>query len=321
MSNRHLRSLIEKRKVDGVIPDTVIDLIAEDRRVDPRELKAALEEHFPDELADPDPDETTFRVAEYRAMTYERRQEDDMLTCRPQDVSKYGRLVRETFEHIALIERLAETRALVGFHRHTPGICPPAALSVAPMNWRPAFRVQGEGIFLIVNREKTKGLAVGIDHRLDLLVERGKSYRLATLDVSRQLIFLHTLAHALIKRLSFEAGYGASSIRERVYSCTSDDSTYMSGILLYTAAGDADGTLGGLVGLGRPLALERVLAGALEDIRWCASDPICIESKGHGPGSLNLAACHACTLLPETSCELQNRLLDRKVVQQFFRPM
>ena len=30
-----------------------------------------------------------------------------------------------------------------------------------------------------------------------------------------------------------------------------------------------------------------------------------------GYESLNYAACHACTLLPETSCESRNCLLDR----------
>ena len=92
----------------------------------------------------------------------------------------------------------------------------------------------------------------------------------------------------------------------------------MGGVLLYTAAGDADGTLGGLVSLGRAGVLERVIAGALEDARWCGSDPICAESSGQGPDSLNLAACHACTLLPETSCEFQNRILNRATVIRFF---
>ena len=92
----------------------------------------------------------------------------------------------------------------------------------------------------------------------------------------------------------------------------------------FLGIGDSDGeiagdrTLGGLVGLGRPGSLERAMAGALEDARWCASDSICIESKGQGPDSLNLAACHACALLPETSCEFQNRVLDRGAVKQFF---
>ena len=46
----------------------------------------------------------------------------------------------------------------------------------------------------------------------------------------------------------------------------------------------------------------------------CSSDPICIESGGQGVGLLNLAACHSCTLTPETSCELSNLYLDRKII-------
>ena len=72
----------------------------------------------------------------------------------------------------------------------------------------------------------------------------------------------------------------------------------------------------GLVRMGRPENLERVLLKALSDARWCSNDPICMESarSGQGPDSLNLAACHSCGLLPETSCERFNRLLDRGVV-------
>ena len=47
------------------------------------------------------------------------------------------------------------------------------------------------------------------------------------------------------------------------------------------------------------------------EVAWCASDPLCVESMGQGPDTLNLAACHSCLLLPETSCEEFNRLLDR----------
>ena len=52
----------------------------------------------------------------------------------------------------------------------------------------------------------------------------------------------------------------------------------------------------------------------LQEASWCSSDPICIESKAQGYDSLNYAACHACTLLPETSCEMRNCLLDRGAV-------
>ncbi len=69
--------------------------------------------------------------------------------------------------------------------------------------------------------------------------------------------------------------------------------------------------MGGLVRMGRPGRLEGVFLRALERSRWCSTDPVCIESQGQGPDSCNLAACHSCALLPETSCEEQNRLLDR----------
>ena len=57
--------------------------------------------------------------------------------------------------------------------------------------------------------------------------------------------------------------------------------------------------------------LERVLKNMLTEARWCSADPLCSSAKHQGFASLNYAACHACTLLPETSCEIQNVLLDR----------
>jgi hypothetical protein len=195
-----------------------------------------------------------------------------------------------------------------------------AVLSRGEMRWRPAFQVRGEGIFLELKEERVAAFEARAAERLQVLVDRSSAStgRRSDLLIAPRLVLLHTLAHLLIKRLSFDAGYGASSIRERIYSAAPHHGVSMAGILLYTAAGDADGTLGGLVELGRPGRLERAVAGALEDARWCGSDPICAESPGQGPDSLNLAACHACALLPETSCELQNRILDRCAVLEFF---
>jgi hypothetical protein len=123
---------------------------------------------------------------------------------------------------------------------------------------------------------------------------------------------MHTLAHLLINELIYECGYGSASLRERLYSVDGDHP--MAGILLYTAAGDSEGTMGGLVRMGKPGRLEGVLRRALENARWCSTDPVCIESLGQGPDNCNLAACHSCALLPETSCEEMNRLLDRGMV-------
>ena len=88
----------------------------------------------------------------------------------------------------------------------------------------------------------------------------------------------------------------------------------MAGILLYTSASDSDGSLGGLVRKGLPEPIEIVFRNMLQEASWCSSDPICIESKAQGFDSLNCAACHACTLLPETSCEMRNCLLDRAAI-------
>jgi hypothetical protein len=236
------------------------------------------------------------------------------------DAADYTDLMRQLFSRITLVERLTETRALVGFRRILPAGDAMAAISRGNMRWRPAFQVRGEGLFLELRSDRVAEFEGRVTERLRALIDRAVSVsarRRAFLPISARLLLLHTFAHLLIKRLSFDAGYGASSIRERLYGAEGEED--MAGVLLYTAAGDADGTLGGLVELGRPGRLERAVAGALEDARWCGSDPICVESRGQGPDSLNLAACHACALLPETCCELQNRILDRACVLDFFQ--
>jgi len=88
----------------------------------------------------------------------------------------------------------------------------------------------------------------------------------------------------------------------------------MAGLLIYTASGDSEGTMGGLVRQGEQGRLENSIVRALRTAAWCSSDPVCSESSGQGPDSCNLAACHSCALLPETSCEEGNRLLDRVIV-------
>ena len=89
----------------------------------------------------------------------------------------------------------------------------------------------------------------------------------------------------------------------------------MAGLLLYTAAPDSEGTLGGLVSLGEPEQLRRHLDQALERMSLCASDPLCAETRPADDGlSLHGAACHACLFAPETSCERGNKYLDRRVL-------
>ena len=88
----------------------------------------------------------------------------------------------------------------------------------------------------------------------------------------------------------------------------------MCGIIIYTANGDSEGTLGGLVRQGKSDRLTDIIDTAIEKAKFCSSDPVCMESLGQGRDSLNLAACFSCCLISETSCEEFNTLLDRALV-------
>jgi hypothetical protein len=52
----------------------------------------------------------------------------------------------------------------------------------------------------------------------------------------------------------------------------------------------------------------------LASLSWCSSDPLCITGTVSLSSPENLAACHACVLVPETSCQHFNHLLDRAMI-------
>ena len=54
---------------------------------------------------------------------------------------------------------------------------------------------------------------------------------------------LHTPSHLLISQLSFECGYSIASLSERLYCAEESEGKKMAGIFIYTASGDAEGTL------------------------------------------------------------------------------
>jgi hypothetical protein len=122
---------------------------------------------------------------------------------------------------------------------------------------------------------------------------------------------LHSLAHLLITTAALECGYGASAIKERIYSF----GELGSRILLYTSGSGSEGTLGGLVSLAD--RIDQLVADALEHGRLCSNDPFC--SMHHPENDLEKryshgAACHGCLLIAETSCEQGNQFLDRAFV-------
>lgn len=234
----------------------------------------------------------------------------------------------EKIAGVLLLERLREVNALLGFTRvdapeetaDPNARSPRASLSAAPPTWVPATEVHGEGIFLTFDEAALRRWEAepGVKRRADMLLEGHRGWRAARRLGADEFpgvryAMLHTLSHLLIRELALECGYNAASIRERIYAETEGDDP-QAGILIYTAAADSDGTLGGLIELGRPQNLGRLLTQALSRSEICSSDPLCSE---HDPGkdrSLHAAACHACSFVSETSCEKGNRYIDRALL-------
>jgi Domain of unknown function (DUF1998) len=223
-----------------------------------------------------------------------------------------------------LVKRLREVRALTGFVRvDVPMPVDPksrrAVLAGEAVQWLPAIEVIGEGVFLRLDMQRLhdweKQLAV--IQRADLIRRRHEealAQRLgsgpAHSSVIPRVVLAHSLAHVLINEWSLDAGYPAGALSERLYV----DDDEMTGVLIYTATSDSAGSLGGVLAQGAPEKLTATLHSALARASWCSADPLCMESEASGTDSLNLAACHACLLLPETSCELNNTILDRAML-------
>ncbi|MFV8829530.1 DrmB family protein [Alkalihalobacterium sp. APHAB7] len=222
-------------------------------------------------------------------------------------------------ERIVLAHRLREVRVLRGFTRidypdpYDTSEVGYSKLSNTDKDWLPAVEVLGEGIFIQLNENSLKEWEEKVNEhgRYKSLLKRYQDWRLEKGweeddKFSPRFILLHSLSHALIQELSLSSGYSSNSIREKIYA-----SPDMCGILLYTASADSDGSLGGIIQQGRKDQFNKLLHQTINRAKICSSDPLCSESENLVENSLNLAACHACQLVAETSCEWSNRLLDR----------
>lgn len=234
-------------------------------------------------------------------------------------LSPLGSQLERLVDRVVLATTLRQVRALRGFTRFEPGraLTTPSLGQISDA--LPAIEVRGEGVFVAFKEAalaKWEAQDAVRDRVAPLQQRKGGSIYGARLErsLTPRLVMLHTLAHMLIRQLAFECGYSSASLGELVYATRDDSDVAMAGILIYTAAGDSEGTLGGLVRQGKSPRLLNTLAAALQSAMWCSSDPICRESSGQGTDSLNLAACHACSLVSETSCEYQNLYLDRTLV-------
>ncbi len=243
----------------------------------------------------------------------------------------------DLIEKVVRVERLRVVNAQIGFTRvQSPGdysdVSEIPEMRRVPIarerpTWVPASEVRGEGLFIqfredaIQAWERLEELERA-DQELFAAHRRFRRIRKIEDDAGgyphARYAMIHAVSHALLRQLAIECGYSAASLQERIYSrnqAKDADGPAMAGLLLYTAAADSEGTLGGLVSLGRPRELGRHLDQALESMKLCASDPLCAE---HVPGgesaTLHGAACHACLFVSETSCEAGNKYLDRSLL-------
>lgn len=234
---------------------------------------------------------------------------------------------RSWLSDVTLVPRLREVSALYGFTRIDAPEWDVTAtdedrvvrISRDAPTWVPCAHTRGEGIFLRFDetvlsewekrpdvRERRRTLVAAheawrTDRRMPPVGFPGMRY-----------VLLHTFAHAMIRELALECGYSASGIAERIYANSGENP--MAGVLLYTAAPDSEGTLGGLVSLGQRDRLGALIEQALEAMRLCSSDPLCAEHNPLDRHVLYGAACHACLFASETSCERGNHYLDRRLL-------
>jgi hypothetical protein len=235
---------------------------------------------------------------------------------------------------VTLAHRLRVVTALCGFTRISAAE-PDDARGVAPIEtkraptWVPVVENRGEGIFLRLNEDAVEAWeANAFDNPvLEAMRREHREWRSARgLDPSQgwpgeRYVLLHSLSHALINELAIECGYSSASLQERIYSLAPGEGPEpMAGILLYTSAPDAEGTLGGLVNLGQASELGPILHRAIERAALCSSDPLCADHEPDASNSsIHGSACHACLLVAETSCERGNRYLDRSSLADTFR--
>lgn len=248
-------------------------------------------------------DEDHYRLDEYKYMSEGcgENSQDCLLYVEPASSND------PLFAKFNQVFRLREVLALTGFSRIVPANesyehgndnflkALPAPVVRKSCRWYPAAKGFGEGIFIQFNEEELKSWNQ----------DQKERYRL-----------MHTFAHLVMRRLSFDAGYTLAALKERIYCLqeaveVGDQAGSMCGVLIYTVSTDPAGTLGGLVRLGTEERILPIIKAAVRDAQFCSGDPLCWETP---LGNNNTAACYACTFLPETSCENRNSMLNRKLL-------
>lgn len=291
----------------------------------------AIANHGTSPERSPDP-----RIEEFDRLTADtdvvgREAADSRLLARrlPLDPAKVPTRLKGLLASLIRVDRLREVACIYGFTRldaapsateseldeitlATSG----ALLSREPI-WFPAVEQFGEGVFVRLDSDAITSW-VGLE---STRIRAGELRAGETRDAERRnrdpehlgtaYWAIHSLSHALMIELSLEAGYPLSSLKERIYA-SKVGATPRHGLLIYTATSGGQGTLGGLSRMAEHV--PRLLDRALDRLAICSNDPVCIEhdpNDQHDDRNLHGAACHACLLVPETSCEARNGRLDR----------
>ncbi|HEU4734844.1 MAG TPA: DUF1998 domain-containing protein [Kofleriaceae bacterium] len=240
---------------------------------------------------------------------------------------KPKRALPSGIDRVVLVRQLREVHAQVGFSRLAPidaEMDGDVEVDIAHLghmtDWLPAIENRGEGLWIQLDEGRLAAWErhTIVQRRSDALRagwHREFGGRVAPVFFGARYYLLHSLSHLLIQAIALECGYGASSLRERIYCSRPGSSSPMAAIMLVTTTPGSEGTLGGLVAQGRrvDVHLERALGLA----RLCSNDPVCAghaPNDEHGDHHLEGAACHGCLYLAEVSCERMNRMLDRALV-------
>lgn len=194
------------------------------------------------------------------------------------------------------------------------------------VRWFAGHRLSGEGIFIQLcdPNDKTQQHDPFVEHNdssYKSFNAWNKTYRKWRSDLEARrrtnprFVWWHTISHKIINQLAVKSGFSSASIAERIY-CYENNQCHTSGLLLYTAQTGGDGTMGGLVSMA-PL-FEDLIADVICSLRRCSNDPVCIYRE-KSRGRFNGSSCHACVFASETSCEYQNRFLDRNIVLEMLK--
>lgn len=237
---------------------------------------------------------------------------------------------------VTAVDRMRLVRVFTSYRRIDPdggqSVWPDQGERVSSNPWLPAEETFPEGVFIrfeedVISRWEDDLAGTALERFLDGSRDRLEKSKVRkwSRPFSRRYLLLHGMAHAILRSLSMDVGYEEASLAERVYAAPDDASGKpMAGILIYTLGADSEGSLGGLIRMAKPERFAAVLERARLALRWCGRDPVCGERRFSGRDGINGAACASCLILPETSCENGNLLLERRLFHEdrggFFSP-